>query len=113
MVLRTQKGTNLFPKGGFMNHQMNEGFQLIHDIFRLRWIPEIVQSIGKDSQKYTEISRSIGDISNTELNRKLALLIDRQVIEKQDEGYILSEFGKDLEHIFNHFLEMSQKYLNQ
>jgi len=95
-----------------MNHQMNEGFQLIHDIFRLRWIPEIVQSIGQDTQKYSEISKSIGEISNTELNRKLSLLTDRKVIEKLDDGYVLSEFGKDLEHIFNHFLEMSQKYLN-
>jgi len=96
-----------------MNHQMNEGFQMIHDIFRLRWIPEIVGSIGHDVQKYSEISKSIGEISNTELNRKLALLLERQVVERKDDGYALSEFGRDLDHIFKHFLEMSQKYLSK
>ncbi|MBN4069579.1 MAG: HxlR family transcriptional regulator [Alkaliphilus sp.] len=96
-----------------MNHQRDEGFRLIHDIFRLKWIPEIIQTVGHDSQNYSDISRKIGEISNTELNRKLALLIDRQVIEKREGTYILSKFGKDLDHIFNHFLEMSQKYLHK
>lgn len=94
-----------------MNHQMNEGFQLIHDIFRLRWIPEIVQTIGFKNLKYSQISSEIGEISNTELNRKIALLVERQVVEKTEQGYQLSQFGKDLDHIFNHFVEMSEKYL--
>ncbi|MCH4891046.1 transcriptional regulator [Acidaminobacter sp. JC074] len=94
-----------------MNHQMNEGFQLIHDLFRLRWIPEIVQTIGLKELKYTEISQEIGEISNTELNRKIALLLDRHVVKKTQDGYALSAFGKDLDHIFNHFVEMSEKYL--
>lgn len=96
-----------------MNHQMNEGFQLIHDLFRLRWIPEIVQTIDMGESRYSELKRNIGEISNTELNRKLSLLLERQVIQKTATGYVLLPFGKDLSHIFNHFMEMSQKYLKQ
>ena len=99
--------------GGFYESANGRRVRLIHDIFRLKWIPEIIQTVGHDSQKYSEISRKIGGISNTELNRKIALLIDRQVIEKRDDTYILSKFGKDLNHIFNHFSEMSQKYLDK
>lgn len=94
---------------------MSEGFQMIHDIFRLRWIPEIITALGNGSHGYNEILKEIEYISNTELNRKLKVLLDRNVIEKvEDEdgaGYYLSEFGEDLDHIFRHFTEMSQKYL--
>ncbi len=98
-----------------MNTQMNEGFQLIHDIFRLRWIPEIIGAIAEEKHRYNDIAGHIEYISNTELNRKLALLQERQVIEKlsdeEKEGYYLTQFGKDLNHIFRHFIEMSEKYL--
>lgn len=57
-----------------MNAKMSEGFQLIHDVFRLKWIPEIID--GK-------------------------------------EGYYLTSFGKDLNHVFNHFIDMSEKYINK
>ena len=94
---------------------MTEGFQLIHDIFRLRWIPEIIAVIGQGHHGYNEILGEIEFISNTELNRKLKLLIDRNVIDKvEDEGasgYYLNQFGKDLDHIFKHFVEMSEKYI--
>ena len=96
---------------------MNEGFQLIHDIFRLKWIPEIMDSIATDNNRYTDIAGSIEYISNTELNRKLAMLQERQVIIKDSvegkEGYYLTSFGKDLNHIFNHFIEMSEKYIDK
>lgn len=94
---------------------MSEGFRLIHDIFRLRWIPEIIAAIGVGRHGYNEILGEIEDISNTELNRKLKVLLERNVIEKREHlessGYYLNAFGEDLNHIFNHFSEMSEKYL--
>ena len=95
------------------NHKVmvSEGFKLIHDIFRLRWIPEIIAVIGLGYHGYNEILGQIEYISNTELNRKLKVLLDRNVIEKREEGYYLNPFGEDLNHIFNHFSEMSKKYL--
>lgn len=96
---------------------MNQGFQLIHDIIKLRWVPEIVEAIAKDHSRYSDISSQIEYISNTELNRKLAVLLERNVIEKTEvdgkEGYVLTQFGYDLDHIFNHFTEMSDKYLDK
>ncbi|MBF4695964.1 winged helix-turn-helix transcriptional regulator [Fusibacter ferrireducens] len=96
---------------------MTEGFQLIHDVFRMRWIPEIISVIGQGYHGYNEILGQIDFLSNTELNRKLKLLLDRQVIDKienQDQhGYYLNAFGEDLDHIFKHFIEMSEKYIKK
>ena len=100
-----------------MNAKMSEGFQLIHDIFRLKWIPEIIEAIATDKNRYTDIQMDIEYISNTELNRKLLMLQERQVIIKETidakEGYYLTEFGKDLNHVFKHFVDMSDKYISQ
>ena len=98
-----------------MNSRMSEGFQMIHDIFRLKWIPEIIGTMAMGNMRYTDIAESIEYLSNTELNRKLAVLQDREVVEKKTvdgkDGYVLTPFGEDLNHIFNHFVEMSDKYI--
>lgn len=100
-----------------MNAKMSQGFQLIHDIFRLKWIPEIIEAIATDKNRYTDISEDIEYISNTELNRKLNMLQERQVIIKDikegKEGYYLTEFGNDLNHVFKHFVDMSNKYIDE
>lgn len=99
-----------------MNAKMSEGFQLIHDIFRLKWIPEIIEAIATQKYRYSEIQEDIDYISNTELNRKLAMLQERQVIIKKTingrEGYYLTDFGDDLNHVFKHFVDMSDKYIS-
>lgn len=107
----------MFANGGFqMDTKMSEGFQLIHDIFRLKWIPEIIDSLAKGNYRYTDIAENIEYISNTELNRKLAMLQERRVISKSTvegrDGYYLTEFGEDLNHIFIHFIDMSDKYID-
>lgn len=100
-----------------MNAKMSEGFQLIHDIFRLKWIPEIIEAIATDKNRYTDIQLDIEYISNTELNRKLNMLQERDVIVKETidgkDGYFLTEFGDDLNHVFKHFVDMSDKYISQ
>lgn len=99
-----------------MDPKMSEGFQMIHDVFRLKWIPEIIASIANNNNRYSDIAEQIEYISNTELNRKLSVLQERNVIQKVEqggkEGYYLTEFGLDLNHIFNHFVDMSDKYIN-
>ena len=96
---------------------MNEGFELIRDIFRLKWIPEIIESIASDHVRYTDISENIPYISNAELNRKLLILQERHIIVKKNihekDGYYLTELGEDLDHIFNHFVDMSSKYITK
>lgn len=100
-----------------MNQKMSKGFELIHDVFRLKWIPEIIDSIAAENNRYSDIAGNIEYMSNTELNRKLAMLQEREVIVKDiiggKEGYYLTSFGKDLNHIFNHFIEMSEKYIDK
>lgn len=100
-----------------MSVLLASGFELIHDIVKLRWVPEIVIAIGEGNHQYSEILNSINEISHTELNRKLNVLLKKSAIikkeEDHDKGYYLSSFGEDLEHIFKHFEEMSQKYIQQ
>jgi DNA-binding HxlR family transcriptional regulator len=108
----------MFPdRRDSMNEKMSEGFQLIHDIFRKKWIPEIIEAIVSGHTSYTAIAESIDFISKTELNRKLEVLQKYEVIEKQIvEGriaYNITPFGNDLDHIFNHFIEMSDKYISK
>lgn len=98
-----------------MNVNMNEGFKIVQDIFKLKWIPEIIDSIASDCNRYSEIQDNIDYISHTELNRKLDVLQDKKVVAKISvegkEGYYLTEFGDDLNHVFNHFVELSAKYV--
>ncbi len=113
-----QKETKMFVDGGEdMNEKMSEGFQLIHDIFRKKWIPEIIDTIASGNSSYTEIASSIDYISQTELNRKLAMLQDSDVIKKSSVqgkvGYFITPLGNDLNHIFNHFIEISDKYISK
>ncbi len=100
-----------------MTEEMKEGFELIHDIFRLKWIPEIIESISNENYRYSEIAGNIEYISNAELNRKLLILQEREVIVKMTvdgkEGYYLTDFGRDLNHIFRHFVDMSNKYISR
>ncbi len=80
-----------------MKNNISNGFQIIQDLIKLRWVPEILKSMEMGNQRYSEILKSIPHISHTELNRKLLALIDKDVISKRDndEGpyYFLLEFG--------------------
>ena len=97
-----------------MEKKIYNGFQIVQDLIKLRWVPEIIKSIQLGNQRYNEILNSIPYISNTELNRKLTTLIDKKVVEKNTEGsgtgYSLLGFGEDLAHIFNHLECLEDKY---
>lgn len=97
-----------------MKTKIFNGFQIIQDLIKLRWIPEILESIHLGNQRYSEILRSIPYLSHTELNRKLNILIDKNVIDKKVSGgnsyYSLLSFGKDLVHIFQHLEDLEDKY---
>lgn len=97
--------------------RITEGLELIQEIVRRRWIPEIIAAIAGGNQSYSEILAGIDYLSKTELNRKLNFLLERGVIEKQIKlnktEYKLLPFGEDLEHIFKHFEDIGKKYLNR
>ncbi|NLC02804.1 MAG: helix-turn-helix transcriptional regulator [Tissierellia bacterium] len=97
-----------------MKNKISNGFQIVQDLIKLRWIPEIIKSLEAGNHRYSEIQRSIHHISHTELNRKLSILIERGVILKEDNTdntkYILLDFGEDLVHIFNHLEALQEKY---
>lgn len=112
-----QKGTNLLVEVIILENMISNGFQIVHDLIKLRWVPEILKSIDFGNHRYSEILKSIPYISHTELNRKLNILIEKNVIEKcscdnNNTLYILKNFGKDLVHIFNHFEDLEEKYFN-
>lgn len=97
-----------------MDQKIINGFQIVHDLIKLRWVPEILKSIQLGNQRYNEILTSIPYISHTELNRKLSILTKKGVIEKRIDGnntyYSLLNFGKDLVHIFEHLEDIEEKY---
>lgn len=97
-----------------MKNNISNGFQMVQDMIKLRWIPEIIKSIDAGNSRYSEIQKSIHYISHTELNRKLSILIERGVILKQDNTnntyYTLLNFGEDLVHIFDHLEALQEKY---
>lgn len=98
-----------------MKNKVYNGFQVVHDLIKLRWVPEILKSIHLGNEHYSHILNSIPYISHTELNRKLTILIEKGVIEKtvQDREiyYSLLSFGKDLVHIFYHLEDIEDKYV--
>lgn len=97
-----------------MKINISSGFQIVEDLIKLRWVPEILESINSGNHRYSEIKRNIDGISHTELNRKLLILIKKGTISKEENldntSYILLEFGKELVHIFNHLEELQEKY---
>lgn len=97
-----------------MKNNISNGFQMVQDLIKLRWVPEILWSIDHGNSRYSEILNSIENLSHTELNRKLLILVEMEVIDKSIEGsntsYSLLSFGKDLVHIFYHLEELEEKY---
>lgn len=98
-----------------MKINISSGFEIVEDLIKLRWVPEILESIDSGNHRYSEIKRSIDGISDTELNRKLTTLVEKGTIVKEEDldsiSYTLLEFGKELVHIFYHLEELQEKYL--
>ncbi|MGF0040565.1 winged helix-turn-helix transcriptional regulator [Peptoniphilaceae bacterium SGI.131] len=90
-----------------------KGFELIHDLIKKRWVPQILHSIKIGRYTYTDILNSIDYLSNTELQRKLRVLEENKCIYKEEGngGYYLTDFGREIEHLFNHFYELGKKYM--
>lgn len=99
-----------------MKRNISNGFHIVEDLTKLRWVPEILESIDDGNHRYSEIKKSIDGISHTELNRKLSLLIRKGVISKNDDlnstPYNLLEFGEELVHIFDHLRNLQEKYFD-
>ena len=99
-----------------MKNKISSGFQIVQDLIKLRWVPEILKSIHLGNQRYSEILKSIPYISHTELNRKLSTLVEKNVLDKTVDDnntcYSLLNFGKDLVHIFHHLEDLEDKYFN-
>lgn len=97
-----------------MKTKISDGFEIVEDLIKLRWVPEILESINSGNQRYSEIKRSIDGISHTELNRKLIILIRKRTVLKDENSdiiiYSLLDFGKELVHIFNHLEVLQEKY---
>ena len=113
-IIRRRKRNKYVSRGENMQNNISNGFQIIQDLIKLRWVPEILKSINMGNQRYSEILTSIPHISHTELNRKLLTLMDKDVISKTEDDeatyYSLLEFGEDLVHIFNHLEDLEDKY---
>lgn len=96
--------------------KIDHGFEFIHNIIKHRWVPEILDSIFRGHSSYSRILEDNEYLSKAELNRKLAMLVENDVIIKkltaQKSEYQLSELGFELDHIFKHFHDIGNKYVN-
>lgn len=92
--------------------EYQQGLEIIQDLISKRWIPEILCSISKGNENYTNILNSIEFLSQTELQRKLKVLEEYKCIEKdQDTGkYELTVFGEEINHLFQHFYDLGKKH---
>lgn len=97
-----------------MQEKIFNSFQMIHDLIKLRWVPEILKSIHHGNKRYNDILKSIPNMSHTELNRKLSILVEQGVIIREVKDniiyYSLLNFGCDLLHIFHHLEDLEEKY---
>ena len=113
IILETKRNKYV-SRGDDVNSKISNGFYIVQDLIKLRWVPEILESLHLGNQRYSEIQRSIPYISHTELNRKLAILVGKKVISKNVDrnsiDYSLLDFGEDLVHIFKHLEDMQEKY---
>jgi len=114
-IIKRTKRNKYVSRSDKMSKKVSSGFELLHELIKLKWVPEIIKSISLGNENYTKILKSIPYMSHTELNRKLKILLNRNVIVKQEDGkniyYRLNSFGKDLVHIFNHLEDLEDKYL--
>lgn len=97
--------------------KIDNGFEFIHSIIKHRWVPEILDSIARGNISYSSILNDNEYLTKTELNRKLNMLVSHKVLHKelleQKSNYQLSKLGEDLDHIFKHFHDIGQEYVQR
>lgn len=92
--------------------EYQKGIEIIQDLIKKRWVPEILHSIKLGNKTYTNILNSIEFLSQTELQRKLKILEEYEAVIKDEKelSYDLTEFGNEIDHLFQHVYELGQKY---
>lgn len=97
-----------------MKSEFKTGFQVVQNLIKLKWVPEILESIANGNDRYSDILQSVPKISHTELQRKLNILIREDAIEKKKVGsssiYVMKPYGEDLVHIFLHFANINKRH---
>lgn len=92
---------------------LNKEFEFIHSIIKKQWVIEIITSLNEKPKKYTNLLSQLEYISKTELNRKLKLLLQNNVINKDDgDHYVLEPLGKDLVSLSQLIHKIGRSYLN-
>lgn len=93
--------------------EYQRGIEIIQDLIKRRWVPEILLSIKMGNYTYTNILNSIPHLSQTELQRKLKVLEEYDCIVKNEEEllYNLTEFGNEINHVFQHVYDLGQRFL--
>lgn len=94
-------------------NEYQKGIEVIQDLIKRRWVPEILLSVKMGNETYTNILNSIPNLSQTELQRKLKVLEEYDCIVKNDQelSYHLTEFGYEINHLFQHIYDLGQKFL--
>ena len=91
--------------------KFNANFINIQDVLRSKWVPEILISIENGCTSFSSILINVPYLSQTELTRKIKLLLHNGLIEKAEAGtYALRPFGKDLLHILICIQQLNEKY---
>lgn len=99
-----------------MKSSIIQGNEYIQSLIRSKWVPEIIQGLSAQNDRFSQLKRHIEDIGDTELKRKLRYLVQSGVVEKSFAGhqvrYYLTPFGHELEHLFAHIRDIGSRYVN-
>lgn len=77
-----------------------------------KWIPIIIYLLGRETtMTFTQLLNNIEFISNKRLSASLNILINNQIIEKDDQGlYLLTENGQQLSAIITSMSNFKGQY---
>ena len=65
------------------------------------WTMLIIRDLLKHSMRFSELERSLAGISTRTLTLKLNRLVEKGIVEKTDEGYILTEHAQKLREVID------------
>ena len=99
-----------------MKSSIWQGYEYIQSLLRSKWVPEIIEGLAGGHNRFSTLKRNIDLIGDTELKRKLRFLVESGVVDKTGAGhqvrYHLTDFGRELDHLFCHFRDIGLRYVD-
>lgn len=80
------------------------------DTLSKKWSIHIVQSLERVDLSFKQIRDEVDGVSNKILSERLTQLREEDIIEKNEDGYKLTEKGQDLKPVFQEIVEWRREH---